>query len=361
MKIWRSYFRYPPAAGGMEQHIQTLSERQRHTGHEVVNIFHTGQSDAPHRRVLSWFPLGKLKPASLRNLIFYLSVLPSSWRSAGARPEIWHIHGDWSDFLAARWVNALGLRVPLVASVHGRLKLHHPALYRRALCGYRAVFVTGRREATFLQDLLDCPVIHMPSAPKDIFFTDTDQVNSVSALKETIDVISVGNFFPNKNMGLFLDCAALRRDLRFVAYGDGPERGALLKRITAERLRNVTLPGTATPEILRTAFAQARIFLSPSLEEGTPTVALEAMACGLPCVLTPSNDYDWLLKDGQGGWITKDWSPKEISDKISYFLAHPERLAIAAETNRAFAQNHRWVAKENLITGQFQRILNGTL
>lgn len=94
----------------------------------------------------------------------------------------------------------------------------------------------------------------------------------------------------------------------------------------------------------------ARLFLNTSATEGSPTAALEAMACGLPVVLTPSNDYSAIIEQGVNGWVTGSADPAELVSAMDLFLEHPDRLARAGIAARKTASGHRWDAKAQAVT-----------
>jgi glycosyltransferase involved in cell wall biosynthesis len=70
-----------------------------------------------------------------------------------------------------------------------------------------------------------------------------------------------------------------------------------------ERYRD--LPIDWAPGLPHAQLAQrlqsADVFVLPSLEEGLVRTALEAMACGLPVILTPNTGANDFIKSGQGG------------------------------------------------------------
>ena len=59
------------------------------------------------------------------------------------------------------------------------------------------------------------------------------------------------------------------------------------------------------------------IFVLPSIREGLPNSLLEAMACGLPCIVTfLPGVTDWLIEDGKTGSLLYSDEPKILAELI---------------------------------------------
>ena len=58
----------------------------------------------------------------------------------------------------------------------------------------------------------------------------------------------------------------------------------------------------------------------PSLYEGTPNVALESMACGVPLVATDVSDNKYVIPDGQVGYLVSLGDEKKLTDRIMKLL-----------------------------------------
>lgn len=73
----------------------------------------------------------------------------------------------------------------------------------------------------------------------------------------------------------------------------------------------------------------------PSLHEGTPNVALEAMACGVPVVATDVSDNAYVIPDGRGGFVVP----------LNDYIAMARRLYLLLTDER---QRHQmgWQARE---------------
>ncbi len=64
----------------------------------------------------------------------------------------------------------------------------------------------------------------------------------------------------------------------------------------------------------------ADLMLVPSLEEGIPNVAVEAMAVGLPVLSTNCGGVPELIDDGIEGWLVETRSPEAIAGGVERFL-----------------------------------------
>lgn len=100
-------------------------------------------------------------------------------------------------------------------------------------------------------------------------------------------LVAAGRLVEQKGHMLLLDLMPrLPADAHLTILGEGPLRPALTERIAALGLSGrVALPGFESAPWPRYAGADA--FLLPSLWEGLPNAALEALAVGTPVIATP--------------------------------------------------------------------------
>jgi glycosyltransferase involved in cell wall biosynthesis len=69
------------------------------------------------------------------------------------------------------------------------------------------------------------------------------------------------------------------------------------------------------------------VFLFPSRQEGMPNSVLEAMSCGVPCVLSTSSGMQDLIADGENGRIRDLGDEEALADAVLALLADPDERA----------------------------------
>jgi len=77
------------------------------------------------------------------------------------------------------------------------------------------------------------------------------------------------------------------------------------------------------------------IFLLPSYSEGCPLSVLEAMAAGLPVIITPVGTLPEILKDGENGFFIDIGDSDGLRDKINYLAQKPSLRKRIGENNKA--------------------------
>lgn len=146
----------------------------------------------------------------------------------------------------------------------------------------------------------------------------------------------VGRLDPMKDHQNFLRAAALvcrRADdassalgshdthaVRFVCLGDGPAdyRNGLKILASDLGLTNKLIWQDATTDV-SAVYNALDVLVSSSRAEGLPNVVGEAMACGLPCVVSDVGDSRWLI--GECGVVVPSQNPAALAEGIIRCLA----------------------------------------
>ena len=168
-------------------------------------------------------------------------------------------------------------------------------------------------------------------------------------------VIYVGRFSVEKNLARLVEAIARLRDLRvrLVLVGDGREAGALQRRAALSGAR-VEFAGVVPHGRVPERLAAADCFVLPSLTEGHPKALIEAMSCGLPCVVSDRGGSRLLIADRETGLTFDPEDIEGLATRIRRVLTDrllAERLGKAAretvlaeyDVNRLLAQEIRLV------------------
>ncbi|MDW8033171.1 MAG: glycosyltransferase [Aquificaceae bacterium] len=128
-------------------------------------------------------------------------------------------------------------------------------------------------------------------------------------------VLYVGRVSKEKGLDTFLYTARCFPEDAFVIVGDGPYRAQL----ETYRPKNVYLVGYLTGDELAKAYASSYVFLFPSETETYGQVVLEAMASGLPVLVSSRGASHEHVEEGVNGFIAT--KPEEFVEKLSLLLS----------------------------------------
>ena len=85
-------------------------------------------------------------------------------------------------------------------------------------------------------------------------------------------------------------------------------------------------------------YNQSSIFCLPTLEEGAPAVISQAMACGLPVILTKNCQGPDVINNGNNGFIINEMDSSVISEKIKFFYDNPNKIYEMGLSSAKFAK-----------------------
>lgn len=131
-----------------------------------------------------------------------------------------------------------------------------------------------------------------------------------------------------------------RPDARLILLGDGSRNDEIRTLIRERSLESVVhAPGRVGYADLPDYFRAANVYVSSALSDGTSVSLLEAMATGLPVVVSDSyGNLEW-VEAGVNGELARPGDPESLADAMVAVVADTGRAARMRESNVAVARD----------------------
>jgi glycogen(starch) synthase len=332
---------FPPhIAGGLGVHSFELVRELTAMGHRITFLVPTPGEYTPVPGVRFAWPTktryrGRLSsydhppPQEAGDL---LSVVAAYNRWIGGLPadetiDVIHLH-DWFGTVGGLQL-ARRLHRPVVLTIHSTehdRSLGQPwteILEREkvGLTGADRVITVSQRTKDQLVELYGVPAARVRVVYNAV--RPSERVAQVDPSRPT--VLFLGRLALMKGVDTFLQAAARvaprHPEALFIVAGEGPEFPHLLE--TSARLGisdRVLFLGRVTEEERTVLLARTSVFVLPSVSEPFGIAALEAMAAGIPTILSKTSGVAEMV----GAVFAVDfWDVEEFASRIAELLAYP--------------------------------------
>jgi glycosyltransferase involved in cell wall biosynthesis len=361
----------PPHLGGIEQIAETLFTGYRSHGHDVRWVSSRVPREAPPRAD------GRIRVPCLNLAEDVLGIPVPVWGPAG-----------WSALSElASWADALHviecLYVPCAMAVHAAARRGTPVLLSQNIGFIRYRFaafnwverVAYRTLGRFVLSRVNHLVLATPSAEEYIDDLLGGRPSNASAFPIGIDterfhpapaearqaarrrlglptdgplVLFAGRLVEKKGVPIVLDVCRRLPATRFLLLGDGP-----LRNLLADRPGNVSWRQSVTADEMPEHYHAVDGLLLPSHGEGLPLVVQEAMASGLPVLVSADEPYAIPLGEA-GVCVTAERTPEAMTKRLREMVARD--AGPLGERARAYAETH-WSA--GAMVGRCLALLEG--
>jgi glycosyltransferase involved in cell wall biosynthesis len=175
-------------------------------------------------------------------------------------------------------------------------------------------------------------------------------------------IISVGAFLPFKGyedlIRAFAHVHESIPESRLLLLGDGPQRKQLWRVARDLDIRDhVQFEGWVPFEKMPQYLSASEIFVHPSSSEGFPNVVLEAMASGLPVVMTNVVGLNAYFEDGRNCYFVPPKDEKALEEKILLLLRDEALAEEIGARNLELAKEYDW----SVFAEKLEAILEGIL
>lgn len=298
---------------------------------------------------------------------------------ASFKPDLVHITGPGDLGIVGAWV-AHDLRVPLVASWHTNLQEYaQKRLYRslqwlpekqrrsisiaaehgsmRALMLFygmaRLLMAPNQATVELLERSTGRPAILMGHG------VDVERFHPRERARRDgpFTLGYVGRITPEKNVRALAEIEQIlvkqgMQDFRLVLVGRGSEE-AWLKA----NLHHAEFSGTLRGAELARAFAGMDAFLFPSTTDTFGLVILEAMASGVPVIVSPGGGPQHQVSQGQTGFIAA--TPEEFAERVLLLKNDPCLHSRMREAARRHACAASWENVFSHVYARYEQLLSG--
>ncbi|HGY54655.1 MAG TPA: N-acetyl-alpha-D-glucosaminyl L-malate synthase BshA [Caldithrix abyssi] len=170
----------------------------------------------------------------------------------------------------------------------------------------------------------------------------TEQVKSCFKIEDEFIITHISNFRPLKRTQDIIEMMrhlVKKHTVKLLMVGDGPDRS-----VVEARCHELGLCGQilflGKQDNVADILCASDVFLLPSEHESFGLAALEAMACGVPCVTSNAGGLTDLNKHGKTGFVAP------VGD-IAAFVKAIERLIEDGDLRKSMGENARRYALNN--------------
>jgi glycosyltransferase involved in cell wall biosynthesis len=264
--------------------------------------------------------------------------------------EIWH-YPHYAAYRAAKKANK-----PYIVTVHGSLdpwclelkgfrkRIYAALIQRRILNEAAAIHALTEEEARDIQAFgVDVPIVVIPNGIKPAKFQALPSPSEIEKLYPELVgknvLLFLGRIHPKKGLDnlakAFGQIAGSRNDIHLLIVGpDNDNYREQVERFLESEgvLARTTFTGMLAERDKLAALSRADICAIPSYSEGMSIVVLEAMACGLPVVITRQCHFPEVAESRAG--IVIEPNADQLADALNKLLDNPRLCKEMGENGR---------------------------
>ncbi|MCF6278217.1 MAG: glycosyltransferase family 4 protein, partial [Anaerolineales bacterium] len=137
----------------------------------------------------------------------------------------------------------------------------------------------------------------------------------------------------------FVQAAKSRPDLSLILLAGGSQAGAIRRiLISGGVMDRVHLGGFVKQDELPRYYNMADVYISPSHVDGSSVSLMEAMACGLPCLVSDIPENKEWVTEGENGWLFSDGNVAALTEVILRVAEKRDTLPEIGANARAVAE-----------------------
>jgi len=342
----------------------------------------------PYHRLLPWIMPGRmdrlyrthlrlaarltqrLAPSVLHAASNYANaVIALALRDATGLPVVYEVRGFWEDTWLSRHVTSADLKL---SDRYVRTR----ALETHCMTEANLVVTLGEamRDEIIARGVPAENVLIVPNGVSEEFLRplpdDGGRLRASLGIQPDEHVVGlVSSLVAHEGLGTLLEAVRILNDrgvpVRALIVGDGPERTAL-QRQAAELGLNAVFTGRVPSARVRDYHAVLDVFVVPRTPDRvcqlvTPLKPVEAMASGLPVLVSGVKALGEIIRDGETGLVFPPQDAGALADQLQQLLTSPGlRTKIGSAAREWVARDRTWAHNAIRYRQAYSDLLHGT-
>jgi len=354
LQILMLNYEFPPLGGGAATANRHLLKALQHHPNIYIDLItsSTGKAyeEAFSERIrIYYLNIGKKNRnphyQSNRNLLSYTIKARKRAQKMILEKHYDCIHAFFG--IPCGWI-AQKLNLPYLVSLRGS---DVPFYNRRFVLAERLLFrrlsrKIWRKAAYVVANSRDLKALAQKTAPRQTIWVIPNGVDTSRYYPDPgeksiwkLTLLTVSRLIHRKGIADLLEALQGIVNTELLIAGEGNMRSELEQHATILGV-NARFLGRVNQEELRKLYQRADAFVLPSHNEGMSNALLEAMASGLPVLVTDTGGSAELVKDN--GYVVPVGDIRAFRERIKYWQTHPDTLPRQGEYSRRRAETMSW-------------------
>lgn len=369
MKILQVSSLFPPHIGGIEHHVEVLSNKLVENGHEVT-VYTSNVPKSKRYEVINGVKIYRFQSlfSPLNNQFIpglFLKLISKN------RFDIIHVHSHLHISSNITVFSKIFRKRLIILTSHGTVNyegwknninvFYNKTVAKWMLKSVDKIIALSLKQADILEYLGADPcnitiIPHGIDLSQINLARDTEKFKSLYGLNDKNIILFVGGLIPRKGINYLIAAMKYVKSDSVLLIVGGELQGhpgvkeALEQQVKKLGLKNVVFLGRVSKDDLERAYVISDVFVLPSISEGLPLTLLEAMAYKKCVVATDIPGNSDVIQNGKNGILVEAGNSQELGEKIDYLLAN-EGLGgkIGAAARKEVEKKYSWDVAFNKI------------
>ncbi len=373
--------RYPPAPGGAETHVSSLTNSLVDLGHTISVYTSDLYKEFPFtklegdKKAKTTVPVKRHRSYSMKGDLHYV-FFPSLFSSMLKEDfDIYHAHsyGYFHMNVASFFKNLKDKPFVITPHFHPEWSMwggekrkmirgfYDKVIGQTVIDSTDKIIGVSRNEIDLLKSRFEIPEEKIEIIPNGIDPDEFEPIPAGDKFRERFDIngsliLYTGRLASNKGLLNLIDTMpkvlSEESDTTFVCVGEDEGMGKKIKKRARKHGVEDSLLLTGYIEdydVFKSAYSAADIHVLPSEYEAFGIVLLEAMMCETPCIGTDVGGVPEVIDKGETGFIVEYGDTEILASKMLTLLRNPDmREKMGEKGRKRVLENFTWekVAKE---------------
>jgi len=341
----------PVQSGGVEKHVEILSRLLVEDGYELTVYNRSGYADKSLKEYKG-IKLVTIPTLNIKGIEAVIYSFLASFKAAFSQHEVVHYHALGPSTML--WIPKLRKK-KIVVTIHGldwqrkkwgKFARKFLQLGERICVKYAdEIVVVGKHLVEYFRNEYNREVTYIPNGIEDMSVT-SDEVLKTFDIEDKGYLLFLARIVPEKGCHYLLDAYSQIRNpkMKLVIAGGSSQTDKYYDELINEynSNKNIIFTGEVRGNEVNELYTHAKSYILPSDIEGLPISLLEALSCGILCVVSNiEENMNVIEADGKYGYSFEAANIGDLKVKLEKVMSGQVALDLVS-VKKEILDKYNW-------------------